>query len=1224
ARAEALEIVKQNPSLLYGGLSRVLNENKGKNINTFLLYPEKLRGFREWLIQLYNESLGKPGVSLLTMAKHGLRNIVSAMPKISTTGRTMVTTIDVEDDPALNSPVSQTAGLYKRAVENNLSERNNPLFNIQLPKLDEAAIADLALFFFGAVVVEAKSFKKAKDVNAYGEPGVLGSKRATLKQLRDERLAQERLKAGKSAADKTVSSESIIDLGSVVPGIDENLKSLIESMVTKLWPSLSEEIQFGGYGRPDLREQALTNIINEALKGNPLVDSIWVRNNDKQEELLHAKGKYLVAVTPMENPACIEQANVSAGSLFGIYEGNKASPDKLVASFILLKGPGSNFIGFVQGRQADQVINNVFDFKLNDQGRLEPRENPSRSDIQAFIEAKFSGSRSALHGKESDWLPAFKAFKRDVWNKRPLAVRYSNSLADLYEILLNGGLWNEVLTPLEAMEVGAIFEYAGGYGRSLIMTEEGPVSAGRIDLEQYKSCYDPQTQQISAFFGSKEIIDILEAYLVFLGTGLDLNNFAQHLVACINDPHIKNDVEMQKILFMFSSKIRDALEKGKEINPALIAEVKEILSGGFGENVEQGLVDALLPSLEKALSNLKEAKGKAVSNSLKKLDLTEYAVLGSPELLGKVRKALRLRPSVEERVLAKLSDEFLRINTIQLIKSLEKKMDTFPVLKIITGDIAALRKFYKANTKTYQNAGWRRPEQGENDEITLRSSEGKQTFDQDLAARDKTKPYADDVAEILTSLLDVTVKRAIPAFLGEDVGFLLGETNKSGDEVADLDIVFNDIMLPVIFNTGKVKEIISEEVPVGIAKEFKNIEGKISRGNQHSHLRVLIDPLDGSSKVATNGTVGMIMGIEADGVMIASIIVLFGAQTSLIFASEFTEGVWEYRLSKDGKFVKVAPFVVPQCAGKDSTGLALGGKRSKWAPDEVEEYISYLETDMGGYSTYSGSYVSDLLRTVVDGGMYIYPALKDGKTKGRLRPYETRPVGYIFEKAGGYASTGFIRIMDIALDPGLPKFPHQIEPVAVGSEDLVKEFEAYVTNKTAERLLQQMTKDGELTAEDIHALISDGHLTVRFKAAENKLYKYTSHLRRGPADNLFHPEEREALTSQMVELFRFHNRRVEAGINQILTNYRRHGRIILPIHMPAETEISDDLFSEILNDIENDHLLVFPEGDHVRLIVNAAVPEAVEKARESGRRARGDAVSLGEPSAADGEAARDQ
>jgi len=1156
ARAKALNMVKRNPALLYGGLSGLLNEEKGRDLSVFLLFPEKLRGFREWLIQLYNESLGKPGVRLFTIGIQGLGKIRASICKFANMQRCMYTIITTPSEGKLDISWAQ-------AILQKLARRKQPAFNIDLPALDEQRFAELALLFFGSVVVESRCFLKAKEVNPYSQLGVVEAKQRTLKLLDQEARALRRAKSSESR------KESIIDLGSVVPGIDGELQDVMEGMVTHLWPAIADEIGFGGVGRPDLREKKLANIIAQDLNTDnyPQLHSIWLRNA-ANPKVLNTNGRFTVTATPIDNSESIEMANVTVGSLFAIYEG-EITPENLVASFFLLAGPGLNFVGYVQGEQAGKPITCVYDFKLSEEGRLEPRINPARPDTEAWVEMKYRGGRSALHGRECDWMPAFRDFKKQIWDKRPLAVRYSNSMADVYEILLNGGLWMEALTPLEAMQLGKIFESAGGYGRSLVMTENGPVSAASLDLNNYEQCFNPE-QQVWAFFGSKEIMEILEAYLAILGSGLDLNDFISSLVNALSDSMVQENPALVNSLLMLGHKLQLSLNCSQDKETT--APATQRLSGALKSGPNQEFVDEKIAALKKAvISNVAGDTGSSTTADeiLNRLDLDTYVLLGSPVIVDRLRYELGVRSSVTERVIVALAERFSAISTTQLFDELKTEHTSIEALHMVFQHITTLREFYKTNTAEVHNMGWRKPPTSEAREINLRSSEGEATLRDALAdiARNDDR-LAADCSKIIADLLKVTVGRAIPAFRGEEIGYLMGETNRTGDEVADLDEVFNRIMLPALFATGLVKEIVSEEER-HIITSFTDQEGRIYEGNPTSRIRIYIDPLDGSSKVATNGTVGMIMGIEVDGKIIASIFVLFGGQKSVILASEFTDEVLEYRLAEDGEFVKVAPFAIPSCRGKDRFGLALGGRRSRWAPKELEEYVAYLEAVMGGYSTYTGSYVSDVLRTIIYGGFYMYPGSNTGIDKGRLRPYETRPVGYIIQRAGGALSTGFISNLLIALDPHLSKFPHQIEPIIIGSKDAVEEFEAYILNKTAQQLLESMPAGAD------------------FK-------EHTGTLKRGK-DQL-HLEERKVLVTKMQELMRFTAKRQKSPDREILETAAAQHNLILPIHMADDTSLDDEMLDNLALRIERDEILMYPESGKIRLIVNAANPQAVEAA----------------------------
>ena len=122
------------------------------------------------------------------------------------------------------------------------------------------------------------------------------------------------------------------------------------------------------------------------------------------------------------------------------------------------------------------------------------------------------------------------------------------------------------------------------------------------------------------------------------------------------------------------------------------------------------------------------------------------------------------------------------------------------------------------------------------------------------------------------------------------------------------------------------------------------------------------------------------------------------------------------------------------------------GNFDRWN-DETRKYISYLkqndpETNRPYSSRYIGSLVADFHRNLLYGGIFLYPADKKSP-KGKLRlMYEANPLGLIVEKAGGYASDGDDRILDIE-----PESIHQRTPLIIGSYDDVKEAEAFLRGK---------------------------------------------------------------------------------------------------------------------------------------------------------------------------------
>ena len=266
-----------------------------------------------------------------------------------------------------------------------------------------------------------------------------------------------------------------------------------------------------------------------------------------------------------------------------------------------------------------------------------------------------------------------------------------------------------------------------------------------------------------------------------------------------------------------------------------------------------------------------------------------------------------------------------------------------------------------------------------------------------------------------------------------------GQTNVQGEAVRKLDEIANSVFTSTMEYSRLVCEIVSEEVD-GVTRLTKNC-----RGRKYS---LLVDPLDGSSNIDINGTVGTIFSVtrrkdemadetpeedllQKGSQQVAAGYIMYGPSTILVFSSGlqvhgFTldPGIGEFVLSHDD-------IRMPKRGKTYATNY---GNCSNWFPatQRLVDYFNQPDADTGRpYSMrYVGSLVADFHRTLLEGGIYIYPADKK-KPNGKLRLlYECSPLAFLAEKAGGAATDGKQRILDIQ-----PTELHQRSPLIIGSID---------------------------------------------------------------------------------------------------------------------------------------------------------------------------------------------
>ena len=276
-----------------------------------------------------------------------------------------------------------------------------------------------------------------------------------------------------------------------------------------------------------------------------------------------------------------------------------------------------------------------------------------------------------------------------------------------------------------------------------------------------------------------------------------------------------------------------------------------------------------------------------------------------------------------------------------------------------------------------------------------------------------------------------------------------GNTNVQGETVKKLDEISNEAFLKVFQYSGLVCALASEEMekPVHLPENWP-----------HGKYMLLFDPLDGSSNTDVNMPLGTIVSIlkhEGKGMpsepelirkgtqQVAAGYLMYGSSTMLVFTAGhgvhgFTldPGIGEYYLSHENI----------QIPAKGQVYATNEGNAQKW-PDGTRKFLDYLkakdkQTGRPYSARYSGCLVADVHRVLLGGGIYLYPAEVD-KPEGKLRLlYEANPLAMVVEQAGGKASTGTMRIMDVE-----PKSLHQRVPLLIGSKDDVTLAEDFIQGK---------------------------------------------------------------------------------------------------------------------------------------------------------------------------------
>ncbi len=279
-------------------------------------------------------------------------------------------------------------------------------------------------------------------------------------------------------------------------------------------------------------------------------------------------------------------------------------------------------------------------------------------------------------------------------------------------------------------------------------------------------------------------------------------------------------------------------------------------------------------------------------------------------------------------------------------------------------------------------------------------------------------------------------KAGLVEILGET-----GETNIQGEKVKKLDVFANEQFIAALKAGGECCAIASEE-----NEEIIPIDSEISKNAKYV---VAMDPLDGSSNIDVNVSIGTIFSIyrrisltgpgtledffQRGTEQVAAGYIIYGSSAMLVYTTG--KGVNGFTLDPSiGEFCLSHPNMkVP----KNGNVYSINEGNYLHFPDGVKKYIKYcqeedLATSRPYSSRYIGSGVADIHRNLIIGGIYIYPVTTKSPN-GKLRLlYECNPLAYIIEQAGGKATDGYKRIMEKPISE-----LHQRTPLFLGSEEMV-------------------------------------------------------------------------------------------------------------------------------------------------------------------------------------------
>lgn len=332
------------------------------------------------------------------------------------------------------------------------------------------------------------------------------------------------------------------------------------------------------------------------------------------------------------------------------------------------------------------------------------------------------------------------------------------------------------------------------------------------------------------------------------------------------------------------------------------------------------------------------------------------------------------------------------------------------------------------------------------------SAQSKQTLGEFIIDRQEDFKYSSGELTRLFNSIRLAAKivshKVNQAGLVDIIG-AFGQENIQGEQQQKLDVYANEVFIQTLINREIVCGIGSEE-----NDDFISIEGK--DGNNENKYVVLMDPLDGSSNIDVNVSVGTIFSIyrrvtpigtpvtiedflQKGENQVAAGYVIYGSSTMLVYTTG--NGVNGFTLNPAiGTFYLSHPDMK---VSEDGGIYSVNEGNYVHFPQGVKDYIKYCQAEEGNRpytSRYIGSLVSDIHRNILKGGIYLYPTSAKAPN-GKLRLlYECNPIAFIIEQAGGKASDGFNRIMEIK-----PNELHQRVPFFCGSKNMVEKAEEFMS-----------------------------------------------------------------------------------------------------------------------------------------------------------------------------------
>ena len=308
---------------------------------------------------------------------------------------------------------------------------------------------------------------------------------------------------------------------------------------------------------------------------------------------------------------------------------------------------------------------------------------------------------------------------------------------------------------------------------------------------------------------------------------------------------------------------------------------------------------------------------------------------------------------------------------------------------------------------------------------------------------------AQDLSAIMNRIAlagKLIARRLSRAGLMADVLGFTGEMNVQGESVKKMDVYANEVFISVFKQSGLVCRLASEEME----KPYY-----IPENCPIGRYTLLYDPIDGSSNVDINLEVGSIFAIrqqtgtdlaeDAGDLLtqnghqqLAAGYILYGPSTLLVYS--LGQGVHSFILDPSlGEFILAQENIqIPAHGPIYSTN-----EGNFWQWDEaIRDYARYVHRHEGYTARYSGALVGDIHRILMQGGVFLYPGTAKNPA-GKLRLlYETAPLAFLIEQAGGKASDGITPLLDL-----VPQKLHQRTPLIIGSPEDVTLVESFIQDR---------------------------------------------------------------------------------------------------------------------------------------------------------------------------------